>query len=231
VIEKNLADVEARIARAAARTGRARTDITLVAVSKQHPAELMREYQAVLARRGETPTFGENYVQEFKKKSGELARPFNCHLIGPLQRNKAKDAAKLFELIESVHDERIAQALNDEAQKIGRKLAVYLQINISGDPKKAGSTPENAAVLASFVDARCPFLSLEGLMAITRLYENPADARPDFRALRRLRDEISAKRPKNAALKLSMGMSADFEIAIEEGADVIRVGTALFGSR
>ncbi len=230
-IEQNLAALEDRIRRAAERVGRKFSDVTLLAVSKRQPPEAMRELQRILAAQGRTPSFGENYVQEFKKKRAELTPPFEAHLIGALQRNKARDAVRSFDVIESVHDEKIAEALDEAARKEARVVPIFLQINISSDDAKAGISPDRAEQAAAFVVGSCKSLRLTGLMTITRLYAEPEDARGDFQKMRELRDALARKISPARTLKLSMGMSSDFEIAIEEGSDVVRIGTALFGSR
>ena len=219
-LKQNLVRIQERIAAALLRSGRA-TQVQLVAVSKLQPASLVQEFLNL----GGSIVLGENYVQEFKKKRVELKGDFKAHLIGPLQRNKAKLAVELFDLIESVHSAEIAEALNKAAAQIGKIQEVFLQVNISGDAAKSGFSAEATRTffrdqLASLNNLKCT-----GLMTITELYEKAEDARADFRALYQLSESL---RP---GLLLSMGMSQDFEIAVEEGATHVRVGTALFGER
>lgn len=218
---------------AAQRAGRDPQHIRVVAVSKTHPPELMRELLEAFAKRSESLIFGENYVQEFKRKQELLGSSLDCHLIGPLQSNKAKDAVKLFSVIESVHSAHLAQALDKEANKIGKQQQILLQVNISDDQQKSGFTPERALDFINKEITRYENLCFRGLMTITKFYPVAEMARSDFRAMRELADRISALLGPKAPqpFELSMGMSADFQIAVEEGATLVRVGTAIFGER
>ncbi|MDC0358380.1 YggS family pyridoxal phosphate-dependent enzyme [Oligoflexia bacterium] len=236
VMQAQLQMVLEQIADAARRSSRDPADVKLVAVSKKQPVTKMAIVLKSWPTKDTPVIFGESYVQEFKKKRAELEGDYLAHLIGPLQSNKAKDAVKCFDLIESVHSPKIALALNAEAEKIGKLQDVYLQVNISDDINKAGFTSE--ALLKYLADefGTLKNLRLCGLMTITRYYMEKEDARPDFGAVRDLKERVSAQVKHldiNVApsLELSMGMSADFDIAIEEGATVVRVGTALFGER
>lgn len=231
-IRSALMIIEDRLEAAARRSGRMKSDIELLAVSKGQPLERMLAYQELILERGVMPHFGENYVQEFKEKREELCQGAVCHMIGRLQRNKAKDLVSLFDVVESVDSERIALALDKEAGRAAKSQAVFLQVNISDDKGKAGfPVNEIAPFLEKHVD-KLKNLCFKGLMAITRFYERAQDARGDFAALRRLRDALISDRVVgDGKLLLSMGMSSDYEIAIEEGADVVRIGTALFGER
>lgn len=225
---KRYEEVRSRIAAACIRSGRKPADVKLVAVSKKQPIELITPLIQYASKAKRTLTLGENYVQEFKKKRGELPQGYECHLIGALQRNKAKDAIKLFSVIESVHSIELAQALHREAKKEGKIQDVFLEVNISDDPGKSGFKPE---LIEEFFHNTAPALNnlrIKGLMTITKLYENPEEARDDFKRMKELGASI-----ENAGihLELSMGMSSDFEVAIEEGATVVRVGTAIFGAR
>jgi pyridoxal phosphate enzyme (YggS family) len=228
-----LADVRERIARAASRAGRSEADVTLVGVSKRQPAEAVAE----LAAAG-LADCGENFVQEARDKIPRVGdrlaaagRPApRWHLIGRLQSNKAKLAAALFDVIEVVDRAELARALDAHAAVAGRTLEVLLQVNVSGEAQKAGAAPEELPALAAEV-AALPRLRLTGLMAIPAATAHPEASRPAFARLRALRDALCASGPGLTLPALSMGMSADFEVAIEEGATIVRVGTALFGAR
>lgn len=230
-VHRNYRFIQERIELAARRAGRDPNGITLLAVSKRQPLSRMQALQGVYASAGREAVFGENYVQEAKAKRAELKAPFRMHLIGALQKNKAKDAVRLFDVIESVHSLGVAEAINTEAQKQGKIQTVMLQVNISKDPAKSGFLEED---LQQFIRLRLPQLTSVrciGLMTITQLYEVPAQARADFIRMRALRDSIQAHMTETIPLELSMGMSDDFEVAIEEGATEVRIGTALFGDR
>ncbi len=233
MLVERLGAIEERIKAALKRSGREVERIELVAVSKKQPLELMLELERIYFLRGEFPTFGENYVQEFKKKREALSSSSRVHLIGPLQRNKAKEAVRLFDLIESVHSKDLALALNNEAEKAGKIQEVLFQVNISSDAQKSGFDAEE---LIAFLPSAAQFRALKplGLMTITRNYDLPEQARADFRALRDLGDVVKQKFSElflPPRFELSMGMSSDFEVAIEEGATMVRIGTALFGER
>ena len=219
-LKQNLLKIQQRIAAALKRSGR-NTSVELVAVSKLQPASLVQEFLNL----GGSIILGENYVQEFKKKREELKGDFKAHLIGPLQRNKAKLAVELFDLIESVHSVEVAQAIDKAAAQLGKVQEIFLQINISSDAAKSGFTANAAAEFFRGELTRLKNLNCTGLMTITELYEKPEEARGDFRSLNQLAQSLKP------GLGLSMGMSQDFEIAVEEGATHVRVGTALFGER
>ncbi len=221
-----LAAVEARIMAACARAGRPRAAVTLLGVSKtQPPDRVLALYKAGLA------TFGENRVQEAVAKAAELPAAIDWHLIGPLQTNKVRSALRLFSTIHAVDRLRLAQALAEEAERLGREVACFLEINLAGEASKHGFAP--AELLAELVElAALPRLRWLGLMAIPPFADDPEASRPWFRQLRLLRDRLASAGPlAGFAGQLSMGMSADFEIAIEEGSTHVRVGTALFGAR
>lgn len=225
-IAKNLEAVRERIARAAAQTGKNPSDITLVAVTKAVGVESVR--QAIDA--GVT-ILGESYLQEARAKIPQVTGPVRWDFIGHLQRNKAAHAADLFAMIHSVDSLGLAQDINTAAGKKGRKVMVLIQVNISGEGSKSGIPPEGALSLARDI-ASMDNLSLEGLMTIPPYTDDPEHSRPYFRALRHLRDTIEKKHPNIPPLReLSMGMSSDFHVAIEEGATLLRVGTAIFGER
>jgi len=231
-MEERYTGVMEQIAAAADRVCRSPSEVTLVAVSKTQSLELIQELHEVTKRLSYPLILGENYVQEFKAK-----RPFlsgvEAHLIGPLQRNKVRDALKLFDVIESVHSRELAHAIQKEAALQAREVGVYLQVNISEDEKKAGFSPE---VLPSALEevGSLQNIRLLGLMTITRYFEVPEEVRPYYRAMNALRERVVqdyAELFQDKRCRLSMGMSRDFEVAIEEGADLVRVGTALFGER
>jgi hypothetical protein len=230
-LAERLASVRARIAAAAARAGRRPEEITLVGVSKRQPAEAV----AALLAAG-LGHCGESFVQEAREKIPAVAALRGAapaprwHLVGRLQRNKARLAAGLFDVVESLDRPELAAALDAGAAAHGRTLEVLLQVNVSGEAQKGGAPPEALAALLGALDA-CPRLRLAGLMTIPRASADPEEARPAFARLRRLRDDLCRARPGLTLPELSMGMSADFEVAIEEGATWVRVGTALFGAR
>jgi PLP dependent protein len=232
-----LAETLARVGAAARAAGRDPASVRVVAVSKLQPVEAVAE-----ALRAGHRLFGENYVQEAAAKQAALAAHQDAavrgaaaeaewHLVGPLQRNKAREAAARFALVHSVDRDDLVEVLARQAEARGRPLPVLVQVNVSGEATKAGVAPERASGLVDAVLAR-PSLVLRGLMTIPAPAPAPEAARPAFAALRRLRDElVAAGRPAAALAELSMGMSEDFEAAVPEGATLVRVGTALFGPR
>ena len=231
-IRANLTRIQERIAAAAARAGRRSEEITLIGVSKTHPAIAIQEaFQAGVRH------FGENRVQEWEvKRVGTNNLPATWHLIGHLQSNKAAKAAKLFHAVDSVDDLAVAQKLNRARAEAGfsAKLRVLLEVRVAQEETKSGVEIAALPELAEKV-AALPQLELAGLMCIPPFFgsgaASPADAvRPYFTKLRELRDELKAKLGLPLPV-LSMGMSHDFEVAIEEGATEVRVGTALFGGR
>lgn len=216
MLRERLEQVEARIEAAARRAGRKRCDITMVAVTKKFPSDVMREaYQLGLR------VFGENYVQEFEDKHPALTDMPDAefHLIGHLQSNKARVASELFQVIETVDSEKLARRL-DQA---GKSLEVMIEVKLSAEQSKAGASPETLPALIDSIRA-CPHLRLTGLMTMPPWSDDPEETRPYFKRLAALARLHSLER-------LSMGMSHDLEAAIEEGATHIRVGTALFGPR
>jgi len=229
-IAENLARVRERIDVAAHRAQRRPEEIKLMAVSKTFPAERIREaYDAGLQ------LFGENRVQEFASKADSLRDLHDAewHLIGHLQTNKAAKAAELFVAIDSVDSVRLAQKLDASAQQLGKKLEVLIEINIGGEAAKSGVAPESRELEELLAAApKLGHLDFCGLMTVPPFTDDPAGARPHFRKLRELRDQIAARRlPAVDMRSLSMGMSHDFEFAIEEGSTCVRVGTAIFGDR
>jgi PLP dependent protein len=229
-IAENLAWVRERIDAAARRAGRRPEDIALMAVSKTFPPERIQEaYDAGLR------LFGENRVQEFAGKIGALRelREAEWHLIGHLQTNKAAKAVELFTAVDSVDSLRLAQKLNSSAQPLEKKLKVLIEINVGGEAAKSGVAAESQEMDELLLAAsELEHLEFRGLMTVPPFSDDPQQARPYFRKLRELRDQIAARRlPAIDMNNLSMGMSHDFEIAIEEGSTCVRVGTAIFGDR
>ncbi len=229
-IADRLASVLARIDAAARRAGRDPGDVTLVGVSKKMPARSIAE-----AARAGLVCVGENYVQEAREKRDALegvaeAQALRWHLIGRLQRNKARDAASLFDVVETIDRVEIARELDRRAAAAGRVLEALLQVNVSGEPQKAGAAPEDVAPLLECCGA-LPNLRITGLMTVPEAAANAEETRPAFARLRALRDALRSVPGGAGLVHLSMGMSADFEVAIEEGATLVRVGTALFGPR
>jgi hypothetical protein len=218
--------VKDRINKAAFKCGRDPESIHLVAVSKTISANRVRE--AIMA--GVT-TLGENYVQEARNKFNVLGTfPVSWHFIGHLQSNKAKYAVRLFDLIHSVDTLKLAHELNKQANKVNKIQDILIQINVSKEPSKSGSDIQNAANLIKDI-VLLENLSVKGLMAMPPFFNNPEKARPYFTALRVLRDQIQKVFPGVVLNELSMGMTNDFEVAIEEGATLVRIGTAIFGER
>jgi pyridoxal phosphate enzyme (YggS family) len=215
-IRAGLDEVRERIERACARAGRSASEVTLVAVSKTQPAAAVREAYAAGQR-----VFGENYVQELVEKAGALADldGLRWHFIGHLQRNKVKDVVRVGAMIETVDSERLAA----EIDKRAASTRVLLQVNVAGEAQKSGCSPEELDALVPAVRA-LQLLERTGLMTVPPLGEAPEASRPHFARLRELAQ-------RHALKELSMGMSADLEVAIEEGATLVRVGTAIFGSR
>jgi PLP dependent protein len=216
LLKEKLEQVEARIANAAARAGRKRSDITLLAVTKKFPAEVIQDAYELGLRE-----FGENYVQEFERKRAELPECTGArfHLIGHLQSNKSKKAAEIFQVIETVDTVRLARRLDEE----GRPLDVMIEVKLSGEEAKAGAAPEDVPALADAIRATI-HLRLLGLMTMPPGSDDGERSRPYFARLRELAE-------RNHLSQLSMGMSHDLEAAIEEGATIVRIGTALFGPR
>ena len=226
-IRDNFFRVQERIAIAAQRAGRRTEEITLIAVSKTHPAEAIRMAYAVGLRH-----FGENRVQEWEGKRAAVGDlPATWHLVGHLQSNKAARAAGLFHAVDSVNDLALAKRLDRARSELNarEKLRVLLEIRLAPEETKTGVAAEGLPALAEKL-SQLSQLELAGLMCIPPLEEDPEKVRPYFRRLRELRDGVAAKLGRPLPV-LSMGMSHDFEAAIEEGATHIRVGTALFGAR
>lgn len=229
-ITENVAEVRQRIAAAASRAGRDPGEITLMAVSKTFAPERIREAYAAGVR-----VFGENRVQEFAGKAEGLRDlpGAEWHMIGHLQTNKASKAAELFTAVDSLDSVRLAEKLNASAQHLGKKHGALIEINVGGETAKSG-VPSGSPELEELLRAarQLEHLQFRGLMTIPPFTDDPQQARPYFRKLRELRDRIAARRLPNVGMNvLSMGMSHDFEVAIEEGSTCVRVGTAIFGER
>jgi hypothetical protein len=216
LLKEKLEQVEARIAGAAARAGRKRSDITMLAVTKKFPAAVVQEAYDLGLRE-----FGENYVQEFEAKRMDLQRCAGArfHLIGHLQSNKSKKASEIFQVIQTVDTAKLARRLEEEE----RPLDVMIEVKLSSEEAKAGAAPEDVPALVDVIHAS-PHLRLLGLMTMPPWSDDGEQSRPYFARLRELAEQ-------NHLMHLSMGMSHDLEAAIEEGATIVRIGTALFGPR
>jgi PLP dependent protein len=214
----NIERVRERSEAAAKRAGRQPEDVRLVAVSKTVEPERI---EAALTA-GQM-CFGESKVQEAKAKIPAVSGRAHWHLVGHLQTNKAREAVALFELIHSVDSVKLAAELNKWAERAGKTQAILLEINVSGEASKFGLKPEDLDAALNEIN-KLPRLEVQGLMTIAPFKENAEEVRPDFRRLRELRDATGLR-------ELSMGMTHDFEIAIEEGATLVRIGTAIFGER
>jgi pyridoxal phosphate enzyme (YggS family) len=228
IIKKGLSEVRERITSAAERSGRDPGEITLVAVSKTHPPEAVRA-----AMKNGVTAFGENKVQEAESKIEEIGTDSaEWHLIGHLQKNKARKAVQLFDVIHSVDSPELAQRLDRICEEEGRaELRVLIQVDLAGEATKEG-VPERELQMLVECLKRCSRLKLIGLMVLPPFFDDPEATRPFFKRLRAHRDRLAhegAFGPRTG--ELSMGMSHDFEVAIEEGATIVRVGTAIFGER
>src|SRR5271154_4353476 len=224
-ITDNLAHLHEQITEACRRSNRSESDVALMAVSKVHPVEMVLEAYAAGQR-----LFGENRVQEFQEKSPHVKGLSGAefYLIGPLQSNKTAKAAELFDAIDAVDSLKIAQRLNTAAAALGKKLPVLVEVKLSHEESKHGLAPEELAFLLAAMD-ELESIEAVGLMTVPPWSEDAEVARPCFRELRRLREQSVARFPR--VTQLSMGMSNDFTVAIEEGSTCVRVGTALFGRR
>lgn len=225
-LAENIEHVRAGIARAAQKAGRDPREITLIAVSKTMPIELVQ-----MAYNLGVTHFGENRVQEALPKIAAFHPPgISWQMIGHVQSNKAKKVVGPFSCVQSVDSLHLAQALNRHAQEQGIRLPVLLEINVAGEATKEGLTLEETPAIARQV-VTLPFLQLEGLMTVAPIASDAEEVRPVFRALRRLRDTLRSQLPDPAWQQLSMGMTDDYMVAIEEGATMVRVGRAIFGER
>jgi pyridoxal phosphate enzyme (YggS family) len=224
-VAARLAAVRTRVADAARRAGRRDDAVLIVAVSKTVDVERIRA--AIAAG---VPALGENRVQEAREKIAVIGRPRPWHLIGHLQTNKVKDALECFDLIHSIDRLPLAEAVSSRAQRGGRRADVLVQVNVGEEPQKGGLRPED---LRSAVEAmaQLPGLRLRGLMTIPPVPHAAEDSRPHYREMRKLLDAARGWGLGPEFAELSMGMSGDFEVGVEEGATIVRVGTAIFGPR
>lgn len=226
MLKENLAAVEERIMEACKRAGRSRDEVTLIAVSKTKPVEMLREVYDAGARE-----FGENKPQELKDKYPQLPSDIRWHMIGHLQRNKIKYVIERACLIHSVDSVSLAEAVNHEAQKRDLIMPVLIEVNMAKEDTKDGIMPEETE---SFIRQICslPNIRIQGLMTIAPYTGNPEENRVYFADLRKLLVDINDKNIDNVHMRdLSMGMTGDYEVAIEEGATMVRVGTGIFGER
>ncbi len=224
MIRENIEAVKARIARASARCGRDPHSVKLVCVTKNVPVDGIEEVLALGVE-----DIGESRVQEAVLKHGRIGTRAVWHLIGHLQTNKVRGAPAIFSLIHSLDSERLAKAVDSEARTGGKVQDALVEVNISGESQKYGLRPED---VPDFIDTLTSFSNLRvvGLMGIAPIVSRPEHARPYFRTLKEIFDAAGAGRMPNVEMKyLSMGMSQDFEVAIEEGANIVRIGTAIFG--
>jgi pyridoxal phosphate enzyme (YggS family) len=225
-IADNLARLRERISAAAYRAGVPAESIKIVTVTKLTPVKAMRE-----AIEAGVTAIGENRVQEAWNKFPEIGRGVEWHLVGHLQTNKAARAAELFDVVHSVDRLKVAQALSRSATELGRDLEILVQVNTSGEETKFGVPTQDAVPLVEEIGP-LPGIRVRGLMTIGPFRPNPEEARPSFYTLRKLSEKITSLRFDNIEMTwLSMGMSGDFEVAIEEGANLVRIGTSIFGPR
>jgi len=227
MISKNIHAIKEKIAKFAAESGRSPENIKLIAVSKRFPVTVIEEAYA-----GGHTLFGENYIQEVQQKRPGLPDEVKFHFIGHLQTNKAKIAAEHCDMIETVDRLKLAVELNKHLEKLQKEMDILVQVNIGDDPGKSGVSAEEAESLLYELKA-IPRIRVCGLMTMPPIETDPELSRPHFRGLRILAEECSKKELffNNNEVELSMGMSSDYHVAIEEGATIIRVGTAIFGNR
>ena len=224
-IKERIESVRERIAAAALRVGRDPGEVLVVAVAKTFPVSAVRE--AVAAGINDV---GENRVQEAKAKIAEIDAPYRWHMVGHLQTNKARLAVRLFDWIQSLDSLKLARELETAVSGLGKPVRTLVEVNLAQELSKTGLTETD---LFSFLEQAMslPSLSIEGLMVMPPVDPDPERGRPYFQRLRRLRDEAASRFPQLALTHLSMGMSHDFEVAVEEGATMVRIGTAIFGER
>lgn len=225
-VRENILRIRERIAAAAVRSGRDPSEVRLMGVTKTVGDD--RILQAIEAG---IDIIGENYVQEAKRKIELMGKSVEWHFIGHLQSNKARYAVRLFDMIHSVNRVSLAEELNRRAAAAGLVCRVLVEVNLAGEDSKSGAPPEEAPGLVRAV-SQLANLSVRGLMTMAPWYEDPEKARPCFAGLRGLRDRIDAEKIPNVTLReLSMGMTDDFEVAVEEGSTIVRIGRAIFGER
>jgi len=225
-VKENILRIRERIAAAAARAGRNPSGVRLMGVTKTVGDDRIR--QAIEAG---IDIIGENYVQEARRKIELMGKSVEWHFIGHLQTNKAKYAVRLFDMIHSVNRMSLAGELNRRAAAAGVVCRVLIEVNLGGEESKSGAPPEKAPALIRAV-AQMANLSIRGLMTMAPWYDDPEKARPCFAGLRSIRDRIAAENIPNVTMReLSMGMTDDFEVAVEEGSTIVRIGRAIFGER
>lgn len=223
---ENYKEVDERVRRACEKSGRKREDVTLIAVSKTKPISMIEELYAMGVR-----DFGENKVQEMTAKEDALPKDIRWHMIGHLQRNKVKYIADKAEMIHSVDSVRLAEEINKEALKKDCTVSVLIEVNVAKEESKYGVLPEETEKLVEEI-SKFSNISVQGLMTIAPYVENPEENRNIFRKLKNLSVDIERKKFNNVSMNvLSMGMTGDYEVAVEEGATHIRVGTGIFGER
>lgn len=226
MVVENLAEVEKHICEACARAGRSRDEVTLIAVSKTKPVSMIEELLP-----GGTRDFGENKVQELVDKYEVLPKDIHWHLIGHLQRNKVKYVVDKACLIHSVDSMRLAKTISEEGVKKGVTVPVLIEVNVAGEESKFGVTLEETEGLVREI-AKLPSIQIKGLMTIAPYVEDPEENRVHFSRLKQLSVDIKNKNIDNVSMDvLSMGMTGDYQVAIEEGATMVRVGTGIFGER
>jgi len=225
-VRDNIRIVRETIAEATLRTGRRPSDVRLMAVTKTVDDDRIME-----AIDCGVDIIGENYVQEARRKIDKMGKGVEWHLIGYLQSNKAKYAVRLFDMIHSVDRMSLARELDRRARAADRPMKILIEVNLSGEATKSGARTEDIPALLGEL-SMLDYLSIQGLMTMAPWFDNPGDARPYFRVLRELRDEIAlANLPHIEMKELSMGMTADYEVAVEEGATIVRIGRKIFGER
>ena len=226
MLSENLRDVEKKIEGACIRSGRNPKEVTLIAVSKTKPVEMLQEAYDAGARE-----FGENKVQEITAKYDQLPQDIHWHMIGHLQRNKVKYIVDKVKMIHSVDSLRLAETIDKEAQKKNVVVPVLIEVNVADEDSKFGLSLEEVVSLIEAV-SKLPNVRVQGLMTVAPFVENPEENREIFRSLKKLSVDITAKNINNVTMSvLSMGMTNDYEVAIEEGATMVRVGTGIFGAR
>ena len=226
MLKENLANVEKNIEQACKNAGRSRDEVTLIAVSKTKPVEMLQEIYDENIR-----DFGENKVQELCSKMEQLPSDISWHMIGHLQRNKVKYIVGKVELIHSVDTYRLAEEINIQAKKQNVIVPILVEVNIAHEESKFGISAEDAILLVEEI-SKLENIRIKGLMTIAPYVENPEDNRLYFRKIKQLSVDITNKNIDNVSMEiLSMGMTGDYEVAIEEGATMVRVGTGIFGAR
>lgn len=226
MLSENLREVEEKIAKACQRSGRDPKEVTLIAVSKTKPVEMLQEAYDAGAR-----NFGENKVQEIVDKYDQLPQDIRWHMIGHLQRNKVKYIVDKVEMIHSVDSLRLAEAIDKEAKKKEVTVPILIEVNVAEEESKFGLSLEEVTAMAEDI-SKLTNLQIKGLMTVAPFVEDPEENRKVFRSLKKLSVDIAAKNINNVTMSvLSMGMTNDYEVAVEEGATMVRVGTAIFGAR